>query len=119
MAYAKGLHRPTTLHPTGPGEPLLIGDTAPLPTDASPLSSTAPPFTFDGTDDVTPADNTYANGFNKRVDVIGEAGADLGAKARRSEGRAEQARVDRRPTPHAPRPPHARQESARLQTITR
>ncbi|MFV5996297.1 NPCBM/NEW2 domain-containing protein [Streptomyces sp. NPDC056231] len=61
---------------TGPDQPLFIGSTATLSTDAPPSSSTVPLFTFDGADDITLADNTYVKGFNKRVNT-----ADMTASA--------------------------------------
>ncbi|MET8824589.1 NPCBM/NEW2 domain-containing protein [Streptomyces sp. NPDC004610] len=54
---------------TGPDRPLYVGATATLGTDAPPASSTDPLFTFSGADDITLTGNTYADGFNRRVDT--------------------------------------------------
>nr|B1V8K7.1 RecName: Full=Alpha-1,3-galactosidase A; AltName: Full=Exo-alpha-galactosidase A; AltName: Full=SgGal110A [Peterkaempfera griseoplana]CAJ90659.1 exo-alpha-galactosidase gene [Peterkaempfera griseoplana] len=54
---------------TGPSRALRVGDTTTVTTDAPPPSHTSPLFTFDGADDITLANNTYGNGFNKRVNT--------------------------------------------------
>jgi hypothetical protein len=57
------------LHLSGPDQPVYVGGTANLATDAPPATSTAPLFTFDGADDITLADNRYDKGFNQRVNT--------------------------------------------------
>ncbi|MEV6423969.1 right-handed parallel beta-helix repeat-containing protein [Streptomyces sp. NPDC051662] len=54
---------------TGPSRALRVGDTTTVTTDAPPASHTSPLFTFDGADDITLANNTYGEGFNKRVNT--------------------------------------------------
>jgi hypothetical protein len=57
------------LHLSGPDQPVYVGGTATLATDAPPATSTAPLFTFDGGDDIAFAGNRYAKGFNQRVNT--------------------------------------------------
>ncbi|MEW2488369.1 NPCBM/NEW2 domain-containing protein [Streptomyces sp. NPDC048411] len=65
------------LHLTGPDQPLYIGGTANLSTDAPPPSSTVPLFTFDGANDINLAGNTYDDGFNKRVNTADMAASEV------------------------------------------
>lgn len=63
------IQRYAHLRLSGPQEPLAVGGTAALTTDAPPDGHTEPLFTFDGADDVTVARNTYDAGFNMRLDT--------------------------------------------------
>ncbi|WP_328463902.1 glycosyl hydrolase family 28-related protein [Streptomyces sp. NBC_00448] len=65
------------LHLSRPAQPLYVGGTAALATDAPPRNNTAPLFTFDGAEDVNLADNTYDNGFNNRVSTADMATSEV------------------------------------------
>ncbi|MFS8096768.1 Ig-like domain-containing protein [Lentzea alba] len=67
----------TGLHLTGPDQPLYVGGTAALTTDAPPSSSTAPLFTLDGSDNVTFAGDRYAKGFNQRVSTANMSASEV------------------------------------------
>ncbi|MFJ5262495.1 NPCBM/NEW2 domain-containing protein [Streptomyces sp. NPDC088387] len=65
------------LHLGGPDQPLHVGTTAKLSSDAPPATSTAPLFTFDGGDDITLSHNRYAKGFNQRVSTTNMAASEV------------------------------------------
>jgi hypothetical protein len=65
------------LHLTGPDQPLYVGGTTTLATDAPPPNDTAPLFAFDGAEGITLAGNTYDNGFNRRVNTADMATSEV------------------------------------------
>ncbi|MFI6096396.1 NPCBM/NEW2 domain-containing protein [Lentzea sp. NPDC051213] len=57
------------LHLSEPDQPVYVGGTAQLSTDAPPSTGNAPLFSFDGGSAIKLASNRYDDGFNRRVNT--------------------------------------------------